>query len=1200
MFTKCLQRLGLDRATIQKSRRSRKTHRPVSLESLEVRALLAAITWTGNAPEQDSLWHNPANWDLGRAPAAGDDVLIPDLVGDHTIRYSAPQFNPSLSINSLVAHENLELFAGSLTLVGTGSQINASLLNTGVDLTVNQDLLVNGFVKLDLGNQDAGTVKGAGTLTIAVGGELRTNYGMSGVTVENHGLLTVSSEIGNVGWNSQLVNNRSDGEIRIDGRFGLVGNATINNEGLLRRHRATDIGVTDSTTSIVAHTLTLINSGTIEARSGTLQINAPGTHSGTVVAQSTATVSFVSGGNTFLTGSTITTMPAGKVRFGAGDHVLQGGVSLDGVSINGSFGTIEITRRLFVEGEVVAGDTRIDLQSPGILMGAGNLVVNHEFLWAGQMLDNGRLTISPGGTLRTVGDPGNLTSRSIDVFGTMIVSPDATGLAGITSGASLNIKPGGLLDAQNVANFSLTSPNASGTINNQGTVRRSGATGALLMEQVPFHNDGVVEVQAGLMRIARGSSSGVYDVSLGGTLRYFSGIENHVNTGTRFRGGGNVLIDSPLRINGEVLAEPGSQLTINNIITGPGNLTIAGDAMWIGSGSMTAIGTTTIASTGVLTIANTGTAALDRRTLDNFGTVIDTGNSLFSFRNGAIFNNKPGAIFETTGNKEFRSSGAVGAFNNEGAFTKQTGIGNTTFNNINFTNQGTVDVESGTLRFLTKNYTQTAGVTLLNNTTLESPTVAVQGGLVQGSGTLKGHVNNSGGNILPGSSAGQFIVTGNYTQGAAGQLTIEIGGQAAGSERDHLAVSGTANLNGTLHVELLDGFLPLDGESFVPLTHANRNGTFATIVQPANTNVEFSAAYTNTSLTLVADVNQPPVVTIDAPTAAQWLTPITFAFNVVDEAADLAAGFTFDIDWNGDGSVLESVTGASGLQVQHTWEIGGSFTVKVTATDQHGATSLVAEHTIVLDGPTQAHGTASQEGDSLLVTGTVGDDIIKVTKHHHGQVVVKINGQQFGPFTPTGRIIVAGLSGDDWIRIDDKMRLPAEVNGGAGNDTIIGGGGDDVLFGGSGDDRIRGGRGNDVLMGGDDDDVLRGDHGRDMLIGGRGADRLLGEQGDDILIGGRTSFDLDLHSLTRIREEWTSHRSYAQRRANLNGEGSENRLNGAVFLVASGEQQTVFDDGVRDRMRGDGGHDWYFANLDANEIDALLDLRHFEFNNDPE
>ena len=49
---------------------------------------------------------------------------------------------------------------------------------------------------------------------------------------------------------------------------------------------------------------------------------------------------------------------------------------------------------------------------------------------------------------------------------------------------------------------------------------------------------------------------------------------------------------------------------------------------------------------------------------------------------------------------------------------------------------------------------------------------------------------------------------------------------------------------------------------------------------------------------------------------------------------------------------------------------------------------------------------------------------------------------------------------------------------------------------------LDGGAGNDVLVGGDGDDDIKGDEGDDVLIGGDGVDTLDGGPGDDILIDG--------------------------------------------------------------------------------------------------
>lgn len=102
--------------------------------------------------------------------------------------------------------------------------------------------------------------------------------------------------------------------------------------------------------------------------------------------------------------------------------------------------------------------------------------------------------------------------------------------------------------------------------------------------------------------------------------------------------------------------------------------------------------------------------------------------------------------------------------------------------------------------------------------------------------------------------------------------------------------------------------------------------------------------------------------------------------------------------------------------------------------------------------------------------------------------------------------------------IIDRRSIPLDykLNGQAGNDRLITGGGDDVMFGGSGNDQLfsfrgndvlNGGSGRDTLWGGEDDDTLSGGSGNDELTGGTGDDLLIGGTGDDILIGDTSSFD---------------------------------------------------------------------------------------------
>jgi len=76
------------------------------------------------------------------------------------------------------------------------------------------------------------------------------------------------------------------------------------------------------------------------------------------------------------------------------------------------------------------------------------------------------------------------------------------------------------------------------------------------------------------------------------------------------------------------------------------------------------------------------------------------------------------------------------------------------------------------------------------------------------------------------------------------------------------------------------------------------------------------------------------------------------------------------------------------------------------------------------------------------------------------------------------------------------------LNGGNGNDAILGLAGNDILNGGNGKDVLDGGGGNDKLTGGNGADMLFGSVGNDDLDGGNGPDTMDGGPGNDVMAGG--------------------------------------------------------------------------------------------------
>jgi Ca2+-binding RTX toxin-like protein len=148
--------------------------------------------------------------------------------------------------------------------------------------------------------------------------------------------------------------------------------------------------------------------------------------------------------------------------------------------------------------------------------------------------------------------------------------------------------------------------------------------------------------------------------------------------------------------------------------------------------------------------------------------------------------------------------------------------------------------------------------------------------------------------------------------------------------------------------------------------------------------------------------------------------------------------------------------------------------------------------------------------DTVTVNGTNGNDKVNISS------AILITGLPYqvgisGAEADKDSITLNGLGGNDTL---DGSKLlagatPVALDGGAGNDTVIGGVNADVLFGGADNDVLKGaagadalgaGDGNDVLDGGTDADILSGNNGNDTVTGGAGNDIALLGAGNDLFI----------------------------------------------------------------------------------------------------
>jgi hypothetical protein len=181
---------------------------------------------------------------------------------------------------------------------------------------------------------------------------------------------------------------------------------------------------------------------------------------------------------------------------------------------------------------------------------------------------------------------------------------------------------------------------------------------------------------------------------------------------------------------------------------------------------------------------------------------------------------------------------------------------------------GSLSIQQGRDLTVPNGLTDGGTVTVGGSDTLTLTAGSLQvtsGGLLQGSGTVAGPVNN-GGTVSPGEQPGDirdFTVDGNYTQPSGGTLRIEAESTSSG-EYDRLLVTNphSATIAGTIAVLNVSGFTPSNGDLITPLLYGSRTGQFTTVSWTVPAGLVATAVYHPAD----ADILVGPAATLGTPT----------------------------------------------------------------------------------------------------------------------------------------------------------------------------------------------------------------------------------------------------------------------------------------------------------------------------------------------
>jgi len=645
--------------------------------------------------------------------------------------------------------------------------------------------------------------------------EAQNNASITGAgTFNNSGTFIRSASTGTISINGVSLNNTGTVEVRTgtlqfvsgtstnSGSFTGLAGATLHFQGGTHNHSATSsISVPRVIFGISGAIVNLQGrydaSGHTQMRGGTANFTGNVVNVGDTLTFTGGTANF---NNTQgIIDTKVLTINNGTANF----NNTQGIINTKVLTINNGTANFSNTAG-------VVNTTTLTLNNSGTLTGLSNLNVSGLLTWTGGEMSGTGRTIANGGMSISGTAPKYLRVRNLDNAGVAIVT--ATNNFFGDEGGTINNLAGATFDIRSDISFPWQGIRRPLPIfNNSGTFIKSGGNQKNNFGFI-FNNAGIVDLRTGTLALGGGGTSSGSFTGLPGTKLEFTffigstGINNLTSTSSItvpevifFQGtinmagtynvarsttlganpatvnftGSVVSVGDSLAIIGNVtvnLSNTEGRVAVNKLnfasgtLTGSSNVIVNSLLNWT-SGTMSGTGKTT--ANGVTTISGTQTKTLSGRAFDNASSLTWTGTGSINAIQSAPFVNVAGGVFEAQNNESFFGNGT---FANAGTFRKRVATGTTNFNGIAFTNNGTVDMQSGILNLITR-----------------------------------------------------------HTQTSSAALNVYIGGLTAGTQFSRLTISGSpapaATLNGILNVNLVNNFTPSLGNSFQIVTFNTRGNT---------------------------------------------------------------------------------------------------------------------------------------------------------------------------------------------------------------------------------------------------------------------------------------------------------------------------------------------------------------------------------------
>lgn len=792
--------------------------------------LLSTQGWAGGSPRlwigpTGGNWSNPANW------AAGD---VPDSLVEtaEIVNGTSAPLVINLDISVTIGCLNVSNMTNTTTLVIDGpiltidDSVNISNIGIGGVIQLgptNPASQINGMgaVNFSGGILDfrSGTLNATAPMTVSMFSAInfqgvgQKNINLPALNVD--GTLNWSAGTINVMNTAITINGSGQFQITASDAISGVGTASLNIDGELRRNDP--VGSTDFQIPIACTNDFIL-------QSGNLVINAPSNFTGaTLDVQSNMSNLRMNNDTTFSSavfqGSGVFNLDMGTFSFLSNNSTIATGVQLlseNNATFNGN----------------------VSLENAGtVRLNTVNLVGNFVFAnMANAILELTDVVLN-----------NNATVNNMNMATTNWLSGDL----GLQDTSLFNNEGDFNLDSAGSVRTSVTT---AASIDNSGTMTKANA--GVMNIDVPVINDGTILVNNGTLAFnADWTNNNMMILTAPGGVDFGPGNHQQAGTGSitgdsfvKFLGG-TTIIDGTYNMTGLTEVNGGA---VNFMLTAPlnfpqlvmiagdlqgtTNFTVSNNMNWQG-GIVRGAGSLTINAGAILAI--TGAAQKELRdgrslvtagatTWDNGTLVLGEGANLDIQQNFSIL----GDVLLNAG------PAPAGQITNSGVIQKTAGVGDAAFG-LAVTNSGDIRVSSGGLTFV-RSVNQTAGRTELQNANMEFVAgFTMNGGNLEGAGTVRGNVTLNTGNLRPG-LMGMGLEPLNFnndlTMGGMLRTELQIVSTANPGGFDTIVVGGTATLFGEADIMFDPGYNPASGDVFTLINAATLNGNFATINLPPSSN----------------------------------------------------------------------------------------------------------------------------------------------------------------------------------------------------------------------------------------------------------------------------------------------------------------------------------------------------------------------------